>query len=78
MGNDDLRKSIIGASSRSIILEIDGRKVFCHNSLFHKILNDPSIHWEVAKRPAHTDYRRGIEYPESYWVRAYVPTFFGL
>lgn len=70
----DLRKCIVGASARAVILEIEGEKVFCHNSVYNKLVKNPDIEFGLHIREAHTDSRTGKWYPETYWVCAYLPT----
>lgn len=63
---------VIGAASRSLIIELNGKKCFCSNKNYVKLLNDPECIYRIVTVPAHKGRRNGsfeeIDFPESKWV----------
>lgn len=67
---------IIGASKRCLILDIDGKSVFCSTRNYADLINNPQLKWEVVPQPEHRVVNKfGQEqlFRESFWVVAYVP-----
>ena len=68
---------IIGASRHSIKLkDDDGDVIFCHNRVFGMIMSNPHIQFDIQVVPERFDERRGRLFPETKWIRAYLPTRF--
>lgn len=65
-----MKIKLIGAASRSLIIEINGERVFCSNKNYVKLVNDPDVIYRIVTVPAHKGTRRfqEIEFPESRWV----------
>ena len=66
---------VIGSSNRALILEIDGKAVFCSTANYAYLCMDSGANWTVIDRPEHHD-KNGRWFPETYWVAAYKPQIF--
>ena len=66
---------VIGSSNRALILEIDGRAVFCSTSNYAYLCMDPGANWTVIERPSHED-KNGRRFRETHWVAAFKPQIF--
>lgn len=65
----NIRERIEGATRQSIILKgNDGEQIFCHNSVFNKIMQDSAIEFEIVEVPEHG------RYPKTKWISAFLPT----
>lgn len=70
-----MKDRIVGASRHSIQLKgDDGEKIFCSNRIFGQIMSNPNIMFDVEIVPGHEDLRSGRFFPETKWIRAYLPT----
>ena len=77
---------VIGSSKRCLILDIDGRPVFCSTSNYAYLCMHPDTKWDIVKRGAHEGTRKGFKngmvadiptfFPESHWVQVYKPSLF--
>lgn len=71
----NIRERIQGAARNSVILKgNDGEAIFCNNKVFNRIMQDPTIFFDIEVVPAHYDNRTGKSYPETKWIAAYVKT----
>ena len=75
-----MRERICGATKHSIILKDDnGGYIYCTNSLFNKIMQNPTLEFCVMTLPEHASRDRfGNErwFSDSRWIEAFVPTRF--
>jgi hypothetical protein len=68
---------VIGAGRHSLILrDNSGEVIYCSNKLFHKLMMNPDLTFQVVTVAEHEDPRTGRFYPESKWIQALIPTRF--
>lgn len=71
----NIRERIQGATGKSVILKgNDGEAIYCNNKVFNRIMQDPTIVFDIEVVPSHYDNRTGKSYPETKWIAAYVKT----
>lgn len=74
------RERICGAARHSVILKGDnGERIYCSNSLFNKIMQDPTIEFRVVTLQEHESRDRfGNDrwFGESKWIEAFLPSRF--
>lgn len=70
-----MKVKLIGAASRSLIVEVNGERCFCSNKNYVKLVNDPNVIYRIVTVPAHKGRRNfeEIDFPESRWIE--VATF---
>lgn len=66
---------VVGSSKRCIILNIDGRRVFCSTSNYATLCMNPNTSWDIQLRPEHEDRHSGAWFPAQYWIAVYRPHF---
>lgn len=73
----NLMGRIIGASRHSIHIKDDnGGVIFCSNKVFGILATNPNVNFDIEIVRAHEDHRTGRYFPETCWIRAYIPTRF--
>ena len=70
----NIRERIQGAARGSVILKgDDGEVIYCNNKVFNRIMQDPTVQFEIETVPAHSNCM-GKQYPETKWIAAYIRT----
>jgi len=70
----NIRERIQGATHGSVILKgDDGEVIYCNNKVFNRIMQDPTVQFEIETVPAHSN-GIGRQYPETKWIAAYIKT----
>ena len=75
---------VVGSSRRCLVLDVDGRHVFCSTSNYAYLCMHPDAHWDIVRHAEHEGYRKSPRthepiptyFPESYWIQVYKPTLF--
>jgi len=65
---------VIGASKRSLILNINDEKIYVTTSAYAYLVNHPNANWDICVLPQHKDRNDGHTIPATYWVTVYKPT----
>lgn len=67
--------SVIGSSksSRSLVLDIKGERVFVSAKIYAYLCVHPETEWTIQVLPEHQSPIDFRQFPETKWVTAYIP-----